>query len=88
MRTVILYHPNSEQAGPAEDFKRDYEKRHQGQKIELVSLETKAGAEMARVYDIVRYPAILVLKGDDSLQQLWQDQPWPLIDEVYAYALN
>lgn len=88
MRTVILYHPNSEQAGLAENFKREYESRHYGQKVELISLETQAGAEMARVYDIVRYPAILVSDNNGSLLQMWQDQPWPLIDEVYAYAQN
>jgi hypothetical protein len=86
MRTVILYHPNSEQAALAETFKHDYEQRHYGYKIELVSLETEVGADMARTYDIVRYPAILVLDDRGGFQQMWQDQPWPAIDEVYSYA--
>jgi hypothetical protein len=86
MRTVILYHPNAEFAGMAEDYKRDFEKRHQDKKIELVSLETVEGAEMAKLYDVVRYPAILAIGPDSSLQKLWQDQPWPLMDEVSAYA--
>lgn len=86
MRTVILYHPNSEQAALAEPFKHDYEARHYGFKIELVSLETIEGAAMARTYDIVRYPAILVINTDGSFQQLWQDQPWPPIEEVFSYS--
>jgi hypothetical protein len=86
MRTVILYHPNSEYAGLAEDFKRDYQKRFQAKKIELVSLETVEGSEMAKLYDVVRYPAILVIGPDGALQKLWQDQPWPLFDEVASYA--
>lgn len=86
MRTVILYHPNSEFAGMSEDFKRDYERRHYGRQIELVSLEEVEGAEMAKLYDVVRYPAILALKDDGSLLKLWQDRPWPPLDEVAAYA--
>jgi len=86
VRTVILYHPNSEFAGLAEDFKRDYENRHYGHKVELISLETVEGAEMAKVYDVVRYPAILAIKDDGSLLKFWQDQPWPPLDEVAAYA--
>jgi len=86
MRTVILYHPQSEFAGLAEDFKREFETRHPETKVELLSLETVPGSEMAQLYDIVRYPAILVVAGDGSLQKMWQDRPWPLIDEVFAYA--
>jgi len=86
MRAVILYHPNSEFAGVSEDFKREFEARHPGNKVELVSLETSEGSEMAQLYDVVRYPAILVIDNDGRLQKFWQDQPFPLIDEVYSYA--
>jgi len=86
MRVIILYHPNQEFAGLAEDFKRDFESRHQDRKVELVSLETVEGAEMAKLYDVVRYPAIMVVANDGRLQKFWQDRPWPLMDEVAAYA--
>lgn len=86
MRTIILYHPNSEFAGTAEDFKREFETRHPDYKVELVSLENREGSEMAQLYEVVRYPAILVIGADGRLQKLWQDQPFPLIDEVFAYA--
>jgi hypothetical protein len=86
MRTVILYHPNSEQVGLAQTFKHDYEQRHYGYKIELISLETVQGSELASTYDIVRYPAILVLAPDGGFQQMWQDLPWPPIEEVFSYS--
>jgi hypothetical protein len=35
---------------------------------------------------VVRYPAILVVAEGGGLQKMWQDRPWPLIDEVFAYA--
>ena len=86
MRIVILYHPNAEFAEMAQEFKHDFERRYPGRKIEMLSLETVGGDQMAKTYDVVRYPAILALANDGSLQKLWQDQPWPLMDEVTAYA--
>lgn len=86
MRLVILYHPNSEFAGLAQDYKRDFEARHHDKKIELLSLEEVAGAETANLYDVVRYPAILAIANDGSLLKLWQDQPWPVMDELAAYS--
>jgi hypothetical protein len=87
MRTVILYHPNQEFTGLAEDYARDYVRGHKDrQEIELVSLETVQGADTAKLYDVVRYPAILVIADNGSLQSLWQDQPFPLFDEVAAYT--
>lgn len=87
MRTVILYHPNAEFAGLAEDYKHEFEQRHADKKIELISLETVEGSEMAKLYDVVRYPAILVMDNNAILQKMWQDQPFPLMDEVSAYAV-
>ena len=87
MRVVILYHPNQEFAGMAEDYARDYYHRHQDRpKIELLSLDTVEGSEMAKLYDVVRYPAILAVAQGGGLQKLWQDRPWPLMDEVAAYS--
>jgi siroheme synthase (precorrin-2 oxidase/ferrochelatase) len=86
MRTVILYHPDAEFAGLVQDFKREFEQRHQDRKIDLVSLDTTEGSEMAKLYDVVRYPAILVIASDGQLQKLWQDRPFPLMDQVAAYS--
>lgn len=88
MRTVIVYHPRQEFAGVVDDFKSDFEARYPDKKIELASLETVEGSELAALYDIVRYPAILVIAENGSLQKLWQDRPFPLMDEVAAYSLN
>ena len=87
MRTVILYHPNSEFAGMAEDYARDYHRKYEDRpQIEKISLDEPAGTELAELYDIVRYTALLVIGPDGQLQKSWQDQPWPLFDEVGAYS--
>jgi hypothetical protein len=85
MRIVALYHPSSEWARNVETFARDIE-RTQGVKLDLVSLETRDGAAMASMYDILSYPALMVIKEDGQMQQLWQGEQLPLMNEVAGFA--
>jgi hypothetical protein len=41
---------------------------------------------MAKLYGVYAYPAILAVSHDGSLQQLWQDEQLPLMQELDAYA--
>lgn len=84
MKVVILYRPNSEHDTLVQDFLRDY-KRRTNKDLELMSLDTREGAEMARLYDVVDYPAIIAREDDGHLQQMWQGEKLPLIDEVSYY---
>lgn len=84
MKVVILYHPQSEHARTVEDYSRDF--THQmGHNLELISLESIDGARMATTYDIVRYPAILVLNENGELMKSWQGPVMPLMNEVAFY---
>ena len=87
MRVAVLYHPKSEHEGRVLDYARDYKALHRDQQreMELISLETKEGAEMAKLYDVVRYPAVLAIAKDGSLQKLWQDEYLPLLRELDYY---
>lgn len=85
MRVVVLYHQNNEHTGAVEDYIKDFHAQHPEHEIEPVSLETRDGADMARLYGVVRYPAILALGSDGGLMQLWQDEHLPLINEVDFY---
>ena len=71
MKILVLYHKQSDHGGMVEDYARDYKNSH-GRSIELVSLETQAGAATATLYDITRYPAVLALTNDGALQNLWR----------------
>ncbi|OGL25234.1 hypothetical protein A3A68_00715 [Candidatus Saccharibacteria bacterium RIFCSPLOWO2_01_FULL_48_13] len=90
MKLVVLYHPKSEHGGIVEDYVRDFGRRRPNSKLKLVSLETREGAQMAELYDVVRYPAVLAIAKDGSLQKLWQsDTPaseLPLMRDLDYYA--
>lgn len=84
MKVVMLYHPVSEHASKVEMFARDFE-RTQHVDPELVSLETKEGADLAKVYGIVQYPAIIVTQDDGAHMKQWEGDILPLMGEVAAY---
>lgn len=67
-----------------EDYARDFE-HSRGRKVDLVSLETREGAATASLYDVVNYPALMVLGDDGQVQKLWEGDKLPLMDEVAGY---
>lgn len=81
----MLYRPDSEYARPVEEFARELERQHQA-RIDLVSLNTRDGTSTASLYDIMEYPAILVLREDGQLVKEWQGGLLPLMAEVSMYT--
>ena len=86
MKVLVLYRPNSEHGRLTEDFIHDFERRHPGEHLETLSIDTREGSSMASLYDIMEYPAIIVTQVDGSIQRCWQGGTLPLMDEVAAYA--
>lgn len=86
MKVVILYRPNSEHGRRTEEFIHDYRRQYHDVKIEVINVDTREGAALASLYDIMQYPAILVLQTDGYAQKIWQGDDLPLMDEVTAYA--
>jgi hypothetical protein len=86
MKVLILYRPNSEHARLIEEFIQNYQERHQPDHLEVLSLDTREGSATATLYDVMQYPAILVLHTDGYVQKIWQGDSLPLMDEVAAYA--
>ena len=86
MKVLILYRPSSEHSRRTEEFVRDYQERHRSHNIEVQSLDTREGAALASLYDVMQYPAVLVTQNDGSVQKLWQGSALPMMDEVAAYA--
>ncbi len=86
MKVSILYHPQSDHSRIVEEFARDF-KYQKLKDIELISLETKQGSNLAELYDLVNYPVVIVIKDDDQLINEWQGMPLPLMDEVASYLL-
>jgi hypothetical protein len=83
---MILYRPNSEYGRVTEDFIHEYQTRYQSHSLEILNIDTREGMAIADLYDIVQYPAILVVQNDGTIQKAWQGESLPLMDEVASYA--
>lgn len=86
MKVLILYRPNSEHGRLIEEFIREYQGRHQPGHLEIVNIDSRDGIATASLYDVMQYPAILVLQTDGYAQKVWQGDSLPLMDEVASYA--
>lgn len=84
MRIVVLYRPRSEHEGRVRDFAAEY-KHIKRSDLELMNLDSREGDEVAKLYGVTQYPAVLAIAGDGSLQKLWQGDMLPLMNELGYY---
>jgi len=86
MKVLVLYRPDSEHGRLIEDFIRDFRRQVAAARLEVLNIDSRDGIATASLYDIMQYPAILVLANDGYLQKSWIGDDLPLLDEVTAYA--
>jgi hypothetical protein len=85
MNILILYRPNSEHGRLIEEFVHEYRNRHPD-RLEVIDIDTREGIANATLYDIMQYPAILVVQDNGSVQKVWEGPQLPLMDEVASYT--
>ncbi len=85
MKVSIVYKKESEYAREVIDYLREFERRT-GKTIDEIDPDTREGATICRVYDIVEYPSIVALDDTGVLQNLWRGLPLPTISEVSYYV--
>lgn len=85
MRLLILYRPNSEHGREIEDFIHSYQSEYSNP-VEIQDVDSREGIATASLYDVVDYPAIIVLEPDGIVGKIWQGSDLPLMDEVASYT--
>jgi hypothetical protein len=86
MKALVLYRPNSEYSRITEQFIRDYKSRYPTGRVEVVNIDTRDGIATASLYDVMSYPAILVIQDNGALQKDWQGPVLPMFDEIASYV--
>ena len=86
MRVLVLYRPNSEHGRIIEEFIHEFKQRYAEAHLEVLNIDSRDGSATASLYDVVQYPAILVLQDDGYLRKSWVGERVPLMDEVFAHA--
>jgi hypothetical protein len=85
MKLLVLYRPESDHGRVVDEFIDNFKSSGSSTKLEVVNIDTREGASTAALYDITRYPAIMVLRDDGMLQHLWEGLGLPLVSEVASY---
>lgn len=86
MKVLILYRPESEHGRQVEEFIHDFQHRHGTHHLEILNIDSRDGIATATLYDVMQYPAILVIQNDGMIQKSWEGDSLPLMDEVASYA--
>lgn len=84
MKVLILYRPTSEHSRRVEEFNHDIIRQHNIEP-DMMSLDTREGAALASLYDVMSYPSIMVTRDDGQLVKDWTGDQLPLMNEVAAY---
>lgn len=85
MRTFVVYREQSDHARAVDTFMHDFT-RQTGRVIDVVDPETREGARICEVYDVVEYPSLVALDDNGIVQNIWRGLPLPTISEVSYYA--
>lgn len=88
MKVLVLYRPNSEEARNVESFIHDFQERHDTNHLEAIDVNTRDGYATATLYDVMQYPAVLVIRDDGSILKSWEGEMLPLMDEIAYYAFS
>lgn len=86
MKAVILYKPNTEKDTQVQGYVREFAHRT-GKTLELIDVETPAGIKLAELYDVLQFPALIAVRSDGQLLQVWPElEKWPTMNELTYYA--
>jgi hypothetical protein len=85
MKVAVLYRSNSDHERSVLEFEYEFEHRT-GRSFDKYDVNTRDGAAMASLYDIMQYPCVLALSDDGRMLQMWQGGNLPLINEVTYYS--
>lgn len=57
--------------------------------IKVVDVDSEEGVNLARLYDIMSYPAFVIMREDDGqAQNVWQGENFPSKDEIVSYLIS
>lgn len=86
MKAVILYRPGSEFETSVNEYVREFG-RETGKAIALVDQDSSQGIEIANLYEVMQFPAIVAFRDDGSFAESWIERDkWPTISELSYFA--
>jgi hypothetical protein len=86
MKAVILYKPGAETDSQMQDYLREFTHRT-GKTIELIDVTSPRGVELAQLYDVLKYPALIAVEDNGTFVEAWPElDKWPTMNELTYYT--
>ena len=73
MNAFVFYRPKSDHSRAVETYAENVY-RQLGRELELIDVDSKKAQSTLKIYDIVQYPALLILGANGSVISLTQGQ--------------
>jgi hypothetical protein len=84
MRLVVVTREERDYAREVREWLHEFEARAV-MSAEVVDPDSRDGVGFIGAYDLMNFPAVLVLTDDGRVLHSWQGTPMPPIDEVRGY---
>ena len=84
MKLIVVNKQETEFPREVEDWAREY-RSVTGRDVEFVDPETIDGEIFVKTYDLMQYPAILVLRDNGIVSAAWTGLPLPQFDEISSH---
>jgi hypothetical protein len=88
MKLLVLYQPKSEHARSVEEYLDDFRRLYPNIDVEVLDAESIEGVNKCQIYDILEYPAFLVIGRDNILQNMWRGKMLPQKQEMVSYLYS
>ncbi|RYF28499.1 MAG: hypothetical protein EOO17_04740 [Chloroflexi bacterium] len=85
MKVVIVCRQQSETAREVSEYLREFHRRT-GQQLPTIDPDTREGADLCRLYDIVEYPTVVATDDNGIMLNMWRGTPLPTMNEVSYYV--
>lgn len=89
MKLVVFYRRNAEYTRSTEEYLEDLQAHHDidESKIQIMDVDSREGADLARAYDVVAYPGMVVVDDMGGFVKLWSGE-LPLQNELMSYMFQ
>lgn len=85
MKVVIVSRDRSETTREVNEYLREF-KRRTGHDLQVIDPDTREGADLCRLYDIVEYPSVIATDDNNVMLNMWRGVPLPTMNEVSYYV--
>ena len=85
MKAIALYIPESDHGAMTENYVNEFKRNYPDLDISLLDAESREGVSLSGLYDILQYPAIIVVDQDMMLHHVWLGRMFPSMGEIKTY---